>query len=128
MPHFGEINGDNARLHRNIISISREQWDSLVVLKGASYAQLSRRACGLLVVIGWVLAAGIYLLTLYIAYLTGFFQMLLTLALPGVAQVYWTFRFWYETGTFLNLLTILCIAWLVLMGLGFGLAAASERD
>jgi hypothetical protein len=82
---------------------------------------------GVLIVIGWVLSAGIYLLTLYIAYLTGFFQMLLTLAFPVVSQIYWIFRLWYETGTFFNLLTLLCIAWLVVMGLGFALVSTSEK-
>jgi predicted exporter len=81
-----------------------------------------------LIFAAWLLGAGIYLLTLYIAYLTGFFQMLLTLVFPMVAQIYWIFRIWYETGTFLNTLTLLCIAWVVIIGSAFALTAAvSEK-
>jgi hypothetical protein len=76
---------------------------------------------------GWTLAAGIYLLTLYIAYLTGFFPMLLTMMFPFVGQVYWIFAIWSATGIFFNALTQLCLLWILVMLAAFGASALSEK-
>ena len=76
-----------------------------------------------LIIVAYLLGAGIYLFTLYIAYLTGFVPMLLTLAFPVLGQIYWIIAIWTSTGVFLNLLTVLCIAWLVIIAGAFGLTA-----
>jgi hypothetical protein len=76
----------------------------------------------------WGLALVIYLLTLYIAYLSGFVYMLLTFVFPVVGQIYWILVLWAATGSFLNTLTIMCLVWvaLVLSALMFG--ALSSQD
>jgi hypothetical protein len=76
----------------------------------------------------WILSLGIYLLTLYIAYLSGFVQMLLTLIFPVAAQIYWIFNIWYLTGTFLNTLTVLCLVWVVLLISTFAFSQLSEKQ
>ena len=67
-------------------------------------------------IISWIAAGilfvGIHIFTVYLAYTHSVLQMLLTLIVPVVAQVYWVFQIWHTTGTFLNLLTGLCLVWL----------------
>jgi hypothetical protein len=63
----------------------------------------------------WLLGLGIYIYTLYLAYLTSFPALLGSLALPGIAQVVWIIVLWLTTGTFFHLFTDLCIAWAVLL-------------
>jgi hypothetical protein len=74
----------------------------------------------------WGLALVIYLLTLYIAYLSGFVFMLLTFFFPVAGQIYWILVLWATTGSFLNTLT--CLVWvaLALSALIFGVI--SSRD
>jgi hypothetical protein len=62
----------------------------------------------------WLLSGGIYLFTLYLAYLSNFPALLGTLVFPGLSQFIWIGVFWRITGTFFNFLTMLCIGWLVL--------------
>jgi hypothetical protein len=69
----------------------------------------------------------IYILTVYIAYLDGFAQMLLTMVLPFVAQIYWIYHIGHLTGTFLNTLTVLCIVWVVLAISTFALSKAGRE-
>jgi hypothetical protein len=69
-------------------------------------------ACGIAL---WVLGAGIYLLTLYFAYLSSFPSLLFTLFFPFLAQLVWIYWIWSATGVFFNILTILCLSW---VGLG----------
>lgn len=71
----------------------------------------------------WLLGAGIYLLTLYFAYLTSFLTLLFTLIFPIIAQLVWIYWIWSATGVFFNLLTILCLAWI---GLAILLAVMSS--
>jgi hypothetical protein len=56
----------------------------------------------------------LHLFTLYIAYPSGFISMILTLICPIGAQIYWIVQIWLSTGTFLNILTLLCAAWVLL--------------
>jgi len=63
----------------------------------------------------WCLGAGIYLLTLYFAYLSSFPALLFTLIFPILSQLVWIYWIWSATGIFFNLLTILCLVWI---GLG----------
>jgi hypothetical protein len=68
-------------------------------------------------IISWIVAGilfvGIHIFTVYLAWTHSILQMLLTLIVPVGAQLYWLFHIWYVTGTFLNLLTGLCLIWLV---------------
>ncbi|MGA7482508.1 MAG: hypothetical protein WBW26_11575, partial [Bradyrhizobium sp.] len=66
--------------------------------------------------------------TLYIAYLTGFVPMLLTLIFPFLAQIYWIFHLWSITGVFFHTLTVLCIVWVLVMLAGAGAAAAAKDE
>ena len=75
---------------------------TLVVLAGISMSAL------------WILGAVIHLLTLYFAYLSSFPTVLASLFFPFLAQLYWIWEIWSDTGIFFNLLTFLCIAWVVL--------------
>lgn len=75
---------------------------TLVVLAGISISAL------------WILGAVIHLLTLYFAYLSSFPAVLASLFFPFLAQLYWIWEIWSDTGIFFNVLTILCIAWVVL--------------
>jgi hypothetical protein len=74
----------------------------------------------------WLLGAGIYLFTLYLAYLTSFFSLLLTLTFPVIGQLVWIWILWGATGVFFNLLTLLCIAWIVLLGITMFIASKAE--
>jgi hypothetical protein len=81
-----------------------------------------------LCVIGlWLLRIGIYLFTLYLAYLTSFPSLLLTLFFPFFAQLYWIWALWSATGVFLNLLTLLCLGWIVLAALTAGFVSAADK-
>jgi hypothetical protein len=50
----------------------------------------------------WLLGAGIYFFTLYLAYLTSFGSLLLTLFIPFLGQLYWLWIVWGTTGVFFN--------------------------
>lgn len=67
----------------------------------------------------FLLGFGIYILTLYLAYLTSFLLLLFTLIAPGIAQLVWIWNLWTLTGTFFNFYTSLCLAWLALLALTF---------
>jgi hypothetical protein len=69
-------------------------------------------------VILWLLGIGIYLYCLYLAYLTSFVSLLLTLIFPFFAQIYWIITLSHFTGNFFNNLTILCLAWIAVGILG----------
>lgn len=75
----------------------------------------------------WILSIGIYLLTLYIAYKTGFVPMLLTLIFPIAGQFVWLWVMWGWTGMFFNTYTILCLTWVGLAAIVFGFAAAADQ-
>jgi hypothetical protein len=75
----------------------------------------------------WLLGIGIYLFTLYLAYLTSFPSLLLTLFFPVLAQLYWIWALWTATGVFFNLLTQLCLGWIVLAALSVGLVSAADK-
>ncbi len=60
----------------------------------------------------WLLGAGIYIFTPYLAYLTSFGSLLLTLFIPFFGQLYWLWIVWGITGVFFNWLTIACLVWL----------------
>jgi len=62
----------------------------------------------------WLLGAGIYLLTLYFAYLSTFPSLLFTLFFPFLAQLVWIYWIWNATGVFFNILTDLCLLWIAL--------------
>src|SRR5436190_23544673 len=79
--------------------------------------------CGVVTV---VLFLVIYFLTVYIAYLDGFVQMLLTMVLSFVAQLYWIYQIGHLTGTFLNTLTVLCLIWVVVAISTFALSKAGR--
>jgi hypothetical protein len=85
-----------------------------------------RTLAGVLGGCGWLLGLSIYLLTLYVAYLTGFVPMLLTLIFPFLAQIYWIYHLWSITGVFFNTLTVLCIVWVLVMLAGAGAAAVAK--
>jgi hypothetical protein len=59
----------------------------------------------------FVLGLAIYLLTLYIAYLSSFFAVLLSLIFPFLSQLYWISHIWSATGVFFNFLTLMCLGW-----------------
>jgi hypothetical protein len=76
---------------------------------------VKRLANGILAVCSlalWILSLGIYVFSLYVAYLTSFGATILTFMFPGPAQVYWIWAVWQETGVFLNPYTIMCLVWL----------------
>jgi hypothetical protein len=75
----------------------------------------------------WLLGLGIYLFTLYLAYLTSFPSLVMTLVFPFFAQLYWIWALWSATGVFFNLLTQLCLGWIVLAALAVGLASAADK-
>lgn len=75
----------------------------------------------------WLLGIGIYLLTLYFAYRTGFVPMLLTLIFPMIGQVVWLWIIWGTTGVFFNYYTMLCITWLVLGAISIAMVSAADR-
>lgn len=69
----------------------------------------------------------IHLLALFIAYPNGLAQMLLTLILPIVAEVYWIIQIRDETGTFSNALTVLCLIWIILVIATFASSLVSRE-
>lgn len=53
--------------------------------------------------IGNLAAIGFHLYTVWIAYhYSSWIAAIFTMALPVVAEIYWMFRLWYETGEFIN--------------------------
>jgi hypothetical protein len=75
----------------------------------------------------WLLGIGIYLFTLYLAYWASFLSLLLTLIFPFFAQLYWIWALWSATGVFFNLLTLLCLGWIVLAVLTVGIVSAADK-
>jgi len=43
--------------------------------------------------------------------------LVFTFLLPGIAQAYWLWELWPATGAVSHLLTVLCAAWLALLGI-----------
>jgi len=74
----------------------------------------------------WLLGLGIYLFTLYLAYLTSFPALLATMFFPFLSQLYWIWEIWNQTGVLFSLLTQLCLAWLALVALLVGLSMVAE--
>jgi len=64
-----------------------------------------------------VLSALIYMYTLNIALQGSIPGVVLTMFLPAIAQAYWIWALWAATGTLFHPLTILCVAWLILLGI-----------
>ena len=60
----------------------------------------------------WVLSPVLYLWTLYLAYLTNFVALLISLIIPIGPQLYYAWTIWNNTGTLANLYSILCGVWL----------------
>jgi hypothetical protein len=75
-----------------------------------------------------LLAAGIYFFTLYLAYLTSFGSLLLTLFIPALGQLYWLWIVWGTTGVFFNWFTIACLVWLGLVALSLAILAKTRTD
>jgi TRAP-type C4-dicarboxylate transport system permease small subunit len=46
--------------------------------------------------------------------------LVFTFLLPGIAQAYWLWQLWPATATWSHPLTVMCAAWLALVGSGFG--------
>jgi hypothetical protein len=72
----------------------------------------------------WVGGIGIYLFTLYLAYLTSLTSLLLTMFFPVFGQIYWILMIWHSTGVFFHLLTILCLGWIALAAILGALSVA----
>ena len=83
-------------------------------------------AVGCYIVIS-LLSLGIYIFCLYLAYLTSFVAVLLTLIFPFIGQAYWIWAVWTATGVFFNPLTIACLIWLGLAAFGSILYASSSE-
>src|ERR1700738_401974 len=73
-----------------------------------------------------LLGAGIYFFTLYLAYLTSFGSLLLTLFIPVLGQLYWLWIVWGTTGVFFNWFTIACLVWLGLVALSLAVLAKTR--
>ena len=58
----------------------------------------------------WVL---FHLHTTYLAWGKGFWTAVLTLSLPGFAEVYWVIKLWNENPTYVNMFIILVVASIV---------------
>jgi uncharacterized RDD family membrane protein YckC len=85
---------------------------------------------GLSMLVKILLGAAVHLLTVSIAYnLSGMFAAFLTFVFPGVSQMVWIAIIWHSTGTFWNLLTAACAAYvvsIVVMIFAASLAAAAS--
>ena len=68
--------------------------------------------CGLVLVGGGMV---IHLFTISLA--ASVPAKVLTMFLPVIAQAYWIWAQWAATGTLFHLLTVLCLAWLALLGI-----------
>ena len=88
------------------------------------YISILTMFCSIVTVVLFIV---IYVLTVYIAYLDGLIQMLLTMALPFIAQLYWIYQIGHLTGTFLNTLTVLCLIWVVVAISTFALSKAGRE-
>ena len=75
-----------------------------------------------------LLGAGIYIFTLYLAYLTSFGSLLLTLFIPFLGQLYWLWIVWGTTGVFFNWFTIACLVWLGLVVLSLAVLAKTRTE
>jgi hypothetical protein len=64
-----------------------------------------------------VLAVVIYAVTLLLAAQGSLPALLLTMFLPVTAQAYWIWAVWAATGILFHPLTLLCAAWLTLLGI-----------
>ena len=78
------------------------------------------------VVVLWILSVAIYLLTLYLAYLSSIVALVLTFFLPILGQLYWIWSLWSETGVFLTPLAVMCIAWVALAAVALSLNAYAD--
>ena len=73
-----------------------------------------------------VLGLSIYLYSAYLAASGGWIAVLLTIALPVVAQIYWIAVAYMVTGVLFNTLLIACLAWAALFLLGIAFAALAD--
>ena len=67
--------------------------------------------------VAWLVLGAIYLLTLYLAYLSSFPALLCALFLVPFAQLYWIWWLWGATGNFFHFLTMMCLVWVALRGI-----------
>jgi hypothetical protein len=93
-------------------------WASLNIATGAKMEmEMKQTLIGIvkfICFIAWaILTVGIYGFTIYLAYLTGFVALILTIIFRGMAKFLWIFEIGREIGTFLNIYTYACIAWVV---------------
>jgi uncharacterized membrane protein len=73
-----------------------------------------------------VLGVVIYLWTLYLAYFTSVPALLGALVFPVIAQFYWIWTLWGETGTLTNGFTLACFAFVVFAVIGTIVRATLE--
>jgi hypothetical protein len=66
-----------------------------------------------------LLGAVVVLHTISLASQSGIPAMVAAMFLPVVAQAYWVWVQWADTGTLFHALPLLCAAWLILLGLWF---------
>jgi hypothetical protein len=74
-----------------------------------------------------VLGVVIYLWTLYLGYLTSVPALLGALVFPVIAQLYWIWTLWGETGTLTNGFTLACFAFVVFAVIGTIVRATLEH-
>jgi len=73
-----------------------------------------------------VLGISIYLYSAYIAASWGWIAVVLTIALPVVAQIYWIVVAYMVTGILFNSLLVACLASTALFLLGIAFAALAD--
>jgi hypothetical protein len=67
---------------------------------------------GMSMLVKVLFGVALHLFTVFVAYsASGFFAALLTLIFPVMAQIYWIYNIWANTGVFLNLFTLLNLAY-----------------
>lgn len=79
---------------------------------------------GIIYVIIWLAGIAIHLYTVLMAFsVKGFIAALFTLCLPVLAEVYWTFVSWQASGAFINMYSVIILAYVIIFLLVAGIAA-----
>jgi hypothetical protein len=78
--------------------------------------ELTASICGILL---GVLSVLVYAATFLAVSSSSLWATVLTMFLPVVAQGYWIWAVWADTGTLFHPLTQLCVAWVALLGVWF---------
>jgi hypothetical protein len=78
--------------------------------------ELTASICGILL---GVLSVLVYAATFLVVSSSSLLAMVLTMFLPVIAQGYWIWAVWADTGTLFHPLTQLCVAWVALLGVWF---------